>query len=126
MTWQEASGTYWMAVLIMAILGYIKQKALLYHDADPRLRTYSRNPTLPCDYLGAFSLGEFLGYLIQDFGIPLPVFANKILGRALTVLTDDIESALVAIWVLLTALVLPLVVEIFVDRWYYGTDAFEK
>ena len=82
MTWQEASGTYWMAVLIMAILGYIKQKALLYHDADPRLRTYSRNPTLPCDYLGAFSLGEFWGYLIQDFGIPLPVFANKILGRA--------------------------------------------
>ena len=74
MTWQEASGTYWMAVLIMAILGYIKQKALLYHDADPRLRTYSRNPTLPCDYLGAFSLGEFWGYLIQDFGIPLPVF----------------------------------------------------
>jgi len=59
-------------------------------------------------------------------GIPLPVFANKILGRALTVLTDDIESALIAIWVLLTALVLPLVVEIFVDRWYYGTDAFEK
>ena len=54
------------------------------------------------------------------------MFANKILGRALTVLTDDIESALVAIWVLLTALVLPLVVEIFVDRWYYGTDAFEK
>ena len=97
MTWQEASGTYWMAVLIMAILGYIKQKALLYHDADPRLRTYSRNPTLPCDYLGAFSLGEFWGYLIQDFGIPLPVFANKILGRALTVLTDDIESALIAI-----------------------------
>lgn len=35
MTWQEASGTYWMAVLIMAILGYIKQKALLYHDAAP-------------------------------------------------------------------------------------------
>ena len=91
-----------------------------------RLRTYSRNPTLPCDYLGAFSLGEFWGYLIQDFGIPLPVFANKILGRALTVLTDDIESALIAIWVLLTALVLPLVVEIFVDRWYYGRDAFEK
>lgn len=26
MTWTEASGTYWMAVLIMGVLGYIKQK----------------------------------------------------------------------------------------------------
>ena len=53
MTWQEASGTYWMAVLIMAILGYIKQKALLYHDADPRLRTYSRNPMPPGSHRAA-------------------------------------------------------------------------
>ena len=126
MTWTEASGTYWMAVLIMGVLGYIKQRELLWCNADQRRRVYTRNPTLPCDYLGAFSLGEFWGYLIQTFGIPLPVFADKIFGRALTVLTDDLESALVAIWVLLTALVLPLVVEIFVDRWYYGTDAFEK
>ena len=121
MTWQEASGTYWMAVLIMAILGYLKQKALLYHDAAPTRRVYSRNPTLPCDYLGAFR-----GYLIQVFATPLPVFAGKLLNRALTVLTDDFESALVAVWVLLMMVILPLVVEIFVDRWYYGTDAFEK
>ena len=126
MTWQEASGTYWMAVLIMAILGYLKQKALLYKDAAPTRRVYSRNPTLPCDYLGAFSLGEFWGYLIQVFATPLPVFAGKLLNRALTVLTDDFESALVAVWVLLMMVILPLVVEIFVDRWYYGTDAFEK
>ena len=58
MTWTEASGTYWMAVLIMGVLGYIKQKELLWRNADQRRRVYTRNPTLPCDYLGAFSLGE--------------------------------------------------------------------
>ena len=46
--------------------------------------------------------------------------------RALTVITDDLASALVALWVLLMAVILPLVVEIFVDRWYYGTNAFDK
>lgn len=126
MTWQEASSTYWTAVLIMGILGYIKQKELLWRNDSPLHRVYTRNPILPCDYLGAFSLGEFWGYLIQVFGTPMPVFFGKILGRDLTLLTDDLESALVAIWVLLMALILPLVVEIFVDRWYYGTDAFEK
>ena len=59
MTWTEASGTYWMAVLIMGVLGYIKQKELLWRNADQRRRVYTRNPILPCDYLGAFSLGEF-------------------------------------------------------------------
>lgn len=54
MTWTEASGTYWMAVLIMGVLGYIKQKELLWRNADQRRRVYTRNPTLPCDYLGAF------------------------------------------------------------------------
>ena len=94
--------------------------------ADQRRRVYTRNPTLPCDYLGAFSLGEFWGYLLQVFGTPMPVFASKILHRALTVITDDLASALVALWVLLMAVILPLVVEIFVDRWYYGTNAFDK
>ena len=75
---------------------------------------------------GAFSLGEFCGYLLQVFGAPMPVFAGKILHRALTVITDDLASALVALWVLLMAVILPLVVEIFVDRWYYGTNAFDK
>lgn len=56
----------------------------------------------------------------------MPVFAGKILHRALTVITDDLASALVALWVLLMAVILPLVVEIFVDRWYYGTNAFDK
>ena len=54
------------------------------------------------------------------------MFAGKILHRALTVITDDLASALVALWVLLMAVILPLVVEIFVDRWYYGTNAFDK
>lgn len=81
MTWTEASGTYWMAVLIMGVLGYIKQKELLWRNADQRRRVYTRNPILPCDYLGAFSLGEFWGYLLQVFGTPMPVFAGKILHR---------------------------------------------
>ena len=38
MTWTEASGTYWMAVLIMGVLGYIKQKELLWRNADQRRR----------------------------------------------------------------------------------------
>ena len=126
MTWTEASGTYWMAVLIMGVLGYIKQKELLWRNANQHRRVYTRNPTLPCDYWGAFSLGEFCGYLLQVFGAPMPVFAGKILHRALTVITDDLASALVALWVLLMAVILPLVVEIFVDRWYYGTNAFDK
>ena len=126
MTWTEASGTYWMAVLIMGVLGYIKQKELLWRNADQRRRVYTRNPTLPCYYLGAFSLGEFWGYLLQVFGTPMPVFVGKILHRALTVITDDLASTLVALWVLLMAVILPLVVEIFVDRWYYGTNAFDK
>ena len=122
MTWTEASGTYWMAVLIMGVLGYIKQKELLWRNADQRRRVYTRNPTLPCDYLGAL----FWGYLLQVFGTPMPVFAGKISHRALTVIADDLASALVALWVLLMAVILPLVVEIFVDRWYYGTNAFDK
>ena len=36
MTWTEASGTDWMAVLIMGVLGYIKQKELLWRNADQR------------------------------------------------------------------------------------------
>ena len=47
MTWTEASGTYWMAMLIMGVLGYIKQKELLWRNADQRRRVYTRNPTLP-------------------------------------------------------------------------------
>lgn len=35
MTWTEASGTYWMAVLIMGVLGYIKQKELLWAQRRP-------------------------------------------------------------------------------------------
>ena len=91
--------------------------------APPRVHP---QPHAALRLFGAFSLGEFWGYLLQVFGTPMPVFAGKILHRALTVITDDLASALVALWVLLMAVILPLVVEIFVDRWYYGTNAFDK
>ena len=48
MTWTEASGTYWMAVLIMGVLGYIKQKELLWRNADQRRRVSPRHPTRRC------------------------------------------------------------------------------
>jgi len=51
---------------------------------------------------------------------------GNIAAPRLRVITDDLASALVALWVLLMAVILPLIVEIFVDRWYYGTNAFDK
>lgn len=131
MSWTEASGTYWMAVLILAILGYLAQKMLLYRSAGCESSPmhgpgYRRNPALPCDYLGAFSLGEFWGYLIRVFGTPLPVFFGKTLARLEAILTYELVTALVSVWIVLTAILLPLIIEIFVDRWYYGTNAFDN
>ena len=39
MTWTEASGTYWMAVLIMGVLGYISRRELhgARRPAPPRV-----------------------------------------------------------------------------------------
>ena len=91
--------------------------------APPRVHP---QPHAALRLFGGRPAAECWGYLLQVFGTPMPVFAGKILHRALTMITDDLASALVALWVLLMAVILPLVVEIFVDRWYYGTNAFDK
>ena len=49
---------YWGAVAIFAIGWYIEQR--MYVDGHTRRK---RDPYKPIDYLGMFSIGEFVGYL---------------------------------------------------------------
>ena len=51
---------YWGAVAIFAIGWYIEQR--MYVDGYTRRK---RDPYKPIDYLGLFSIGEFVGYLIR-------------------------------------------------------------
>ena len=51
---------YWGAVVIFAIGWYIEQR--MYVDGYTRRK---RDPYKPIDYLGMFSIGEFVGYLIR-------------------------------------------------------------
>ena len=54
---------YWGAVAIFAIGWYIEQR--MYVDGYTRRK---RDLYKPIDYLGLFSIGEFVGYLIRSLG----------------------------------------------------------
>ena len=56
---------YWGAVVIFAIGWYIEQR--MYVDGYTRRK---RDPYKPIDYLGVFSIGEFIGYLIRCLVAP--------------------------------------------------------
>lgn len=56
---------YWGAVVIFAIGWYIEQR--MYVDGYTRRK---RDPYKPIDYLGVFSIGEFVGYLIRSLVAP--------------------------------------------------------
>ena len=59
---------YWGAVVIFAIGWYIEQR--MYVDGYTRRK---RDPYKPIDYLGMFSIGEFVGYLIRVL-LPLHLY----------------------------------------------------
>ena len=56
---------YWGAVAIFAIGWYIEQR--MYVDGYTRRK---RDLYKPIDYLGLFSIGEFVGYLIRSLVAP--------------------------------------------------------
>ena len=60
---------YWGAVAIFAIGWYIEQR--MYVDGHTRRK---RDPYKPIDYLGMFSIGEFVGYLIRCLVAPLHLY----------------------------------------------------
>lgn len=65
---------YWGAVVIFAIGWYIEQR--MYVDGYTRRK---RDPYKPIDYLGVFSIGEFVGYLIRSLVAPAFVWFPDIL-----------------------------------------------
>lgn len=67
---------YWGAVAIFAIGWYIEQR--MYVDGYTRRK---RDLYKPIDYLGLFSIGEFVGYLIRSLvALPLFGFLTSFLG----------------------------------------------
>ena len=65
---------YWGAVAIFAIGWYIEQR--MYVDGYTRRK---RDLYKPIDYLGLFSIGEFVGYLIRSLVAPAFVWFPDIL-----------------------------------------------
>lgn len=66
---------YWGAVVIFAIGWYIEQR--MYVNGYTRRK---RDPYKPIDYLGLFSIGEFVGYLIRCLIAPAFVWFSDILN----------------------------------------------
>ena len=66
---------YWGAVAIFAIGWYIEQR--MYVNGYTRRK---RDPYKPIDYLGMFSIGEFVGYLMHQkrlcHRLPMPTGAG--------------------------------------------------
>lgn len=72
---------YWGAVVIFAIGWYIEQR--MYVNGYTRRK---RDPYKPIDYLGLFSIGEFVGYLIRCLIAPAFVWFSDILLGCPTIL----------------------------------------
>ena len=64
---------YLAAVTIFGIGWYIEQR--MYVDGYTRRK---RDPYKPIDYLGVFSIGEFVGYLLRC--LVAPAFRTSLLG----------------------------------------------
>lgn len=97
---------YLLAVTIFAIGWYIEQRMCV--DGYTRRK---RDPYKPIDYFGAFSVGEFVGYLIKCLAAPAFVwFPDILIG-----LPDDLIQAIAAIWLVVMSIFVPKIVEHAID-----------
>lgn len=97
---------YWGAVAIFAIGWYIEQR--MYVDGYTRRK---RDLYKPIDYLGLFSIGEFVGYLIRSLVAPAFVwFPDILIG-----LPDNLIQAVAAAWLVVMSIFVPAVVERTID-----------
>ena len=97
---------YWGAVVIFAIGWYIEQR--MYVDGYTRRK---RDPYKPIDYLGVFSIGEFVGYLIRSLVAPAFVwFPDILIG-----MPDNLIQAIAAVWLVVMSIFVPTVIERAID-----------
>lgn len=98
---------YLAAVTIFGIGWYIEQR--MYVDGYTRRK---RDPYKPIDYLGVFSIGEFIGYLIRCLVAPAFVwFPDILIG-----LPDNLIQAIAAVWLVVMSIFVPMLVERTIDR----------
>ena len=94
------------AVAIFAIGWYIEQR--MYVDGYTRRK---RDPYKPIDYLGVFSIGEFVGYLIRSLVAPAFVwFPDILIG-----MPDNLIQAIAAVWLVVMSIFVPTVIERAID-----------
>ena len=97
---------YLAAVTIFGIGWYIEQR--MYVDGYTRRK---RDPYKPIDYLGVFSIGEFIGYLIRCLVAPAFVwFPDILIG-----LPDNLIQAIAAVWLVVMSIFVPMLVEHTID-----------
>ena len=97
---------YLAAVTIFGIGWYIEQR--MYVDGYTRRK---RDLYKPIDYLGLFSIGEFVGYLIRSLVAPAFVwFPDILLG-----LPDILIQAIAAVWLVVMSIFVPTVIERAID-----------
>ena len=97
---------YLAAVTIFGIGWYIEH--LMYVDVDSRR---IRDPYMPIDYLGVFSIGEFVGYLLRCLVAPAFVwFPDILIG-----LPDNLIQAIAAVWLVVMSIFVPMLVERTID-----------
>ena len=97
---------YLAAVTIFGIGWYIEQR--MYVDGYTRRK---RDLYKPIDYLGLFSIGEFVGYLIRSLVAPAFVwFPDILLG-----LPDNLIQAIAAVWLVVMSIFVPMLVERTID-----------
>ena len=97
---------YLAAVTIFGIGWYIEQR--MYVDGYTRRK---RDPNKPIDYLGVFSIGEFVGYLLRCLVAPAFVwFPDILIG-----LPDNLIQAIAAVWLVVMSIFVPMLVERTID-----------
>ena len=80
----------------MYVDGYTRRKRVLYK---------------PIDYLGVFSIGEFVGYLLRCLVAPAFVwFPDILIG-----LPDNLIQAIAAVWLVVMSIFVPMLVERTID-----------
>ena len=97
---------YLAAVTIFGIGWYIEQR--MYVDGYTRRK---RDLYKPIDYLGLFSIGEFVGYLIRSLVAPAFVwFPDILLG-----LPDNLIQAIAAVWLVVMSIFVLTAIERMID-----------
>lgn len=70
-----------------------------------------RDPYKPIDYLGVFSIGEFVGYLVRCLVAPAFVwFPDILIG-----LPDNLIQVIAAVWLVVMSIFVPILVERTID-----------